>query len=161
MKKFKLVTLFLLTIILTTSCSAKPDPNQNISRTGLEIGTVVSITLYGTEDENIMDGAFKILKEIDNDFSLNVESSTLNRINQNASTVPVEINDDIAQVIKSSLYYSELSGGLFDISIEPLVSLWGIGSEDARVPSKDEIISTLKTVNYKDIKLDGNTVSFD
>jgi len=161
MKKFELMTLFLLTIILTTSCSTKADLNQKISRTGLEIGTVVSITLYGTEDESIMDGAFKILKEIDKDFSLSIESSTLNSINQNASFAPVEINDDIAQVIKNSLYYSEISNGLFDISIEPLVSLWGIGSENARVPSEDEIVSALTTVNYKNIILDGNTIFFD
>jgi len=147
--------------MLTTSCASKADPNQKISRTGLEIGTVVSITLYGTEDESIMDGAFKILKEIDNDFSLSIESSTLNRINQNASLAPVEINDDIAQVVESSLYYSELSDGLFDISIEPLVSLWGIGSENARVPSEDEIISALIKVNYENIILDGNTIFFD
>ncbi|MGB3366300.1 MAG: FAD:protein FMN transferase [Acidaminobacteraceae bacterium] len=161
MKKFKLITLFLLTIILTTSCTSKADPNQKISRTGLEIGTVVSITLYDTEDESIMDGAFEILNEIDNEFSLSIESSTLNKINQNASIAPVEINDDITQVIESSLYYSELSDGLFDISIEPLVSLWGIGSENARVPSQDEINSALIKINYNNIVLDKNTVFFD
>lgn len=161
MKKFKLIHLLLLIIIITTSCTPKLDPSQKISRTGLEIGTVVSITLYGTEDESILDGAFKILKEIDTDFSLNIETSTINNINKNAYNEAVTINSDISTVIEKSLYYSKLSDGLFDISIEPLVSLWGIGSDRARVPSSDEIKSTLNNVNYKNINLSDNTLTFD
>lgn len=161
MKKIKFTTIVLLIIIMATSCKSEVDPNQKISRTGLEIGTVVTVNLYGTEDESIMDGVFSILKEIDNDFSLSIKESTINQINNNAFKNPVEVNTDILKVIETSLYYSELSNGLFDITIEPLVSLWGIGTDDARLPSDEEILTSLESINYKSITLSGNNLSFN
>lgn len=161
MKKTRLALLLILIITLITACNTKEEPEKTLSRTGLEIGTVVSITLYGTDDESTMDGVFEILKEIDKDFSLTIDSSEINKINKNAYNSPVEINDDLINVIEDSLYYSKLSNGLFDISIEPLVALWGIGTEHAKVPSDEELKSVLAMINYKNIHLDNNMISFD
>lgn len=161
MKKLNIAILIILTMIIASSCNSKSDSNLELSRTGLEIGTVVSITLYGTEDESIMDGVYNILKEIDNDFSLSIKSSTLNKINENAAISPVSINDDLFNVIDKSLYYSDLSNGMFDISIEPLVALWGIGSDHAKVPTTDEIDSALAAIDYKNIILTDGHVAFN
>jgi thiamine biosynthesis lipoprotein len=44
--------------------------------------------------------------------------------------------------------------GAFDATISPIVRLWGIGTEDARVPTREEIASALLSVGYQDIALD-------
>jgi thiamine biosynthesis lipoprotein len=52
-----------------------------------------------------------------------------------------------------------MSSGAFDPTIRPVVHLWGIQTDNARVPDKNEIDRDIKLVNYKDIILDGNNYS--
>ena len=49
--------------------------------------------------------------------------------------------------------YSELCSGTFDITVAPLVKLWGIFSKNERIPLKNEIENVLYLTNYKDILL--------
>ncbi len=162
MKKTKLLILFMTTILLIAGCKASDGKaEESLSRTSLEIGTVVTITLYDTSDETIMDGVFDILRQIDNEFSLTSESSLIQDINENAAKGPVPINEDIKEVIETSLRYSELSNGVFDISVEPLVSLWGIGTEAPKLPSQDEIDEAISKIDYRNITLEDGSISFE
>ena len=61
---------------------------------------------------------------------------------------------DTYSVIEKAVQYSKLTDGALDATIEPIVKLWGIGTDKERVPSKNEIEEKLKLVNYKDIILD-------
>lgn len=65
----------------------------------------------------------------------------------------VKISDDTFEVIQKAIHFSNISDGVFDISIGPVVDLWAIGTDKARVPGKDEIKEKLELVNYKDISL--------
>jgi thiamine biosynthesis lipoprotein len=47
-----------------------------------------------------------------------------------------------------------LSRGRFDVTIGPLVKLWGIDTEDARVPAPEEIAAVLPLVDYRKAVLD-------
>jgi thiamine biosynthesis lipoprotein len=49
-------------------------------------------------------------------------------------------------VIKRGIFFSQLTEGNFDITIKPLVDLWGINGEHPKVPSEDEIRSVLKEI---------------
>jgi thiamine biosynthesis lipoprotein len=68
--------------------------------------------------------------------------------------MPVAVSEDTFYVIQESLRYSEIGSGRFDISVQPLVDLWGIGTEKARIPDPDEIESTLAFIDYKAILLE-------
>lgn len=63
------------------------------------------------------------------------------------------MSPDTYYVIKKGLYYSELSDGKFDITVGPLVELWGIGTEHARVPGNDEIQEILQFVDYTQVEI--------
>ena len=52
-----------------------------------------------------------------------------------------------------------MSNDTFDISVGPIVDLWAIGTENAKVPTKKEIKDKLPLVNYKDILLNDNSKS--
>ena len=63
------------------------------------------------------------------------------------------MSSDTFFVIKKSLQYSKSSKGKFDITVGPLVKLWGIGTDKARVPALDEIKEALELVDYNQVEL--------
>ena len=85
--------------------------------------------------------------------SFYINSSDVGRLNLEAGQAQVLLSKETFEVIKKSKGYSELCNGAFDITIAPLVKLWGIFSKSQRVPSKNEIENILSLTNYKDIIL--------
>lgn len=72
----------------------------------------------------------------------------------------VTISDMLRDIIKKGLQYSEASGGSFDIAIEPLTSLWNFKADNPVIPEKKKIKEALRYVNYENMILDGNSLSF-
>ena len=80
--------------------------------------------------------------------------STISKINE--TNKYVEVSPDIFSLVKMCYNYSELSNGAFDITISPLLDLWGFGKGDYRIPLEQELNRCLTLVNYKEIKFDEN-----
>ncbi|MBI6875204.1 FAD:protein FMN transferase [Clostridium aciditolerans] len=124
------------------------------SKSGYFLGTYINIKIYDNPSDEVFNNVFDILKDIENKMSINISNSEVSRINQNSGQVAVKVSPETFEVIKKGKYYSDLSKGNFDISIGPLVELWGIGSNHARVPSSAEIEDAKNKINYNDILLD-------
>ncbi len=148
-----LLVLFVITI-LGAGCANQKLPNNPISKTELVIGTVCTITLYDTNDAAIIDKAFTRLRELENILSINKDNTELDTLNKMSGIEPVEVSDDTFNVVKKGLEYSKLSGGALDITIGPLVKLWGIGTDNARLPSEEEISEKKTLVDYNKIEID-------
>ena len=88
------------------------------------------------------------------------EKSYIAMINSNAGISPVTVPDEVYELMKVSLEMAKETDGLFNPAIAPLSSLWGFGTEDARVPSSDEIKGVLPLLDWRKIKLsdDDNSV---
>lgn len=160
MENLRHICIFLCMILTFTlnGCSIKKEP---ISKSSFFMGTIVNITLYDKFDEGIIDKAFNKISEIESLLSLNIQNSEINKINEKSGIEPVKVTKTTFDIIEKSLEYSKASKGNFDITIGPLVKLWGIGSEDARVPDDNEILDTIKLINYENIILDKeNTTVF-
>ena len=82
----------------------------------------------------------------------------MSKINSNSWEKPAEVDDEFLSVINYALIIAEFSDGAFDPTIGPLVRLWGINTEDARVPTKAEIAETLPLVDYRRVKVSGSSV---
>ena len=85
--------------------------------------------------------------------SLNIENSEVNKINEKAGIDYVKVSDETFNVIERGKYYSKISDENFDITVGPLVQLWGIGSDHAKLPSKEEIESAKSLINHDNILL--------
>ncbi|MDZ5130777.1 FAD:protein FMN transferase [Clostridium perfringens] len=160
MENLRHICIFLCMVLTFTlnGCSIKKEP---ISKSSFFMGTIVNITLYDKFDEGIIDKAFNKISEIESLLSLNIQNSEINKINEKSGIEPVKVTKTTFDIIEKSLEYSKASKGNFDITIGPLVKLWGIGSEDARVPDDSEILDTIKLINYENIILDKeNTTVF-
>ncbi len=119
------------------------------------LDTIISINLPPpVSSPNLLLDAEKIVDDIHDKMSPELASSDISKINENAGIKPVKVSDDTFFVIERALEYSKLSDGQFDISIRPIITAWGIGSENERIPSDSELSELLGYVDYKNIEID-------
>lgn len=119
----------------------------------LRFDTVVNLTAYGKKAGPSLTP--KIERELRKDQDLFGPSSpVLKQIAEDAGKRWTPVPESFFSLVEASLPYSRLSGGLFDLTIAPLVRLWGIGYGGNRVPSEREIREALKKIRYQDILLD-------
>ena len=135
-----------------------------ITATAFKLNTVVTITIYDSQDQDILDGAMALCDEYEQIFSRTLEESELYQLN--AGTLPREngafvLSDSLADLISQGLSYSALSGGAFDISIAPVSSLWDFTSGEAVLPDEQALSDALALVDYSQVSLDGNSLHFE
>lgn len=151
MNKIKSFLFMLTIIIIVISCNtgkAKP-----YTETGFALGTVCSITLYEKNSDFIYNEAFALIDDIENRMSPVKVDSELYNINLNASVKPVKVSEDTYFVIKEGIKYSNLTDSRFDITIGPLVNLWGIGTDNQKIPEPNLIKAVLPLIGSQYIKL--------
>lgn len=134
-----------------------------ITATAFKLNTVVTITIYDSQDQKLLDGAMALCDKYERVFSRTLPESELYQLN--AGTLPQEdgafiLSDSLADLIRQGLYYSELSEGAFDISIGPVSSLWDFTSGTALIPDEQELARALELVDYRQVELDGNHLRF-
>lgn len=158
MKKNVLLFILFLIIIILPGCSKKvQEANKPIREEIFSLGTVIEIQAYDEDMEKAKKAiaeAVKRVQEIENRMTVNKEISETILINESSGKNSVQVSPDTFFVIQKAKGYSQLTKGAFDLTIEPIVKLWGIGTDHARIPEKEEIDSLLNLVNYEDVKLD-------
>lgn len=132
-----------------------------VEKTNYIMGTVINLTMYDDVDEEIFEGAFDVIRDIEKKMSLQIDTSELNEINKNGYDNFVEVSDETSFVIEKGIDYSQISQGYFDITIGPAVKLWGIGSKDAKVPSDDDLKVALSKVDYRDVEIEDKKVKLN
>ncbi|WP_286311534.1 FAD:protein FMN transferase [Romboutsia ilealis] len=154
----KILTMILISIlaIVNIGCT-KEDTNQPISRTEIFMGTPISIRLYDGGNQKALDKAFEKIVEIEDSVSINKKNTEITKLNESAGIEKVKLSDISYDILKKGIEYSRLSNGTYDITIGPLVKLWSIGLEDARVPSQDEINNTIDYIDYNNIEINNAT----
>lgn len=157
MKHLKLITLSALSLFLLSGCS-KDQTDQTLTYTDSLFDTVISVQIYDSDDESLIDNCKEICTKYDDMFSNTKNDSEISKIN-NANGQAVEVSDDTISLLKTAIHYGDISNGKFDITISPVSSLWDFQSEDPEIPDDTDIQSALAHVNYKNIQINGNQVS--
>ena len=164
MNRKKLISIFLgalLIISLIYSISINRN-EESISNTYYNLGTINEVTLYDVNKktgEKILEECGSILMDIDNKMSNTIKSSDVSKINKNAGKAYTKVSKDTYYVIKESIEFSNISNDTFDISVGPLIDLWSIGTDNAKVPNKEEIENILPLVDYSKILLNDENLS--
>lgn len=145
-------------LIMLIACQPKHKTleviDKPLTRTESLLHTVVQLSIYHDNQEKAMEEAIDYLKRMEATLSTNLEGSDVYKINQSAGKNPVKVSKETFDIIEASLDISKTSQGKFDISIGAVSNLWKIGSEDARVPSQEELVSAIKQIDYRKIQLD-------
>ena len=156
MKYFSRLILLIFVIVLLCGCSTTT--KEPLSKTGFYFDTVITITLYDTKDEELLNTCFDYCKEFENLVSRTIPTSDISRINT-ANGSPINVSDITIGLIKKGIEFGELTDGAFDITIAPLMDLWDIKNNPGNPPSENDIKKVLSHVNYKNISIVENSVT--
>jgi thiamine biosynthesis lipoprotein len=112
--------------------------------------TIATITVYGEREiaEPAIDSAIERLHELDKIFNYYDHDSELSRINAAAYGQSVEVSLDMARLIQQGLELSELTGGIFDISLGMLIEFW----DGEQTPTQSDIDTLLPYIGYNNIE---------
>lgn len=118
------------------------------------MGTFAEVSVYSNNAitaGNSIEAALDEMERMDRIMSNYKNDSELSQLNKKAAKSPIPCQGDLLSVIEQSHYYSELSSGAFDITIAPIVTLWGFFSGKEHFPSNIEIERLLPAVSYKNV----------
>lgn len=148
----KKIISFNLSLVLFLLCGCTQQENK---QTKFLFDTIVTLT--AACDTKTLDGAFKLCEDFEQMLSRTVEGSDVQTLNNSNGFVSVD--EHTKKIVERAIYYGDLSGGRFDITIYPVSSLWDFNNQI--IPSKDEIAEALKNVDYEDIEIKNNTINLN
>lgn len=132
--------------------------DEPLSKQTFLLDTIITIKLYDKKGEKILDGAFDLIEKLETNLSSHKDDGALKKLNE-ANGLPTKLNSDAITCIQKAIQYSELSNGVFDVSVGAVSLLWDFSSGANKLPDDKKIKDNLKYINYKDIKIEGDTVT--
>jgi FAD:protein FMN transferase len=165
MRTLRLFFLLLTTSILVACGASVNEADATLLRLDMTfdqyLNTVTVITVYheaGFDAASLSADIEQFLREADGIYSAYSPAAEMYQVNQRASNEVVPISAELTEAIRVSLEFAELSNGLFDPTILPLVLLWGIdGSswfQGGTIPSQEAIDAVLPLIDYRQVQLD-------
>jgi len=160
------ILFFPAVLLLSAALAAQPPELQRLEKNGDAMGATYSVVIYGTDWAKMdaaADAAFDEVSRLDAMLSNYRPSSEWSEVNRHASEAPVKVSPELFQLLSACLEYSRASEGAFDISVGPLMKLWGFYKGFGRLPQPAEVTAAIGKIGYRHIHLDAaaSTVSFD
>lgn len=116
------------------------------------MGTEMLHRAYGVNSEKALEAVKEEAQRLEKLLSRFEDGSDIARINAASGTKGERISDETFAILSRAISFSELSDGLFDITITPLVELWDYKNAKS-APSAEKIAETLRLVSFKDLVL--------
>lgn len=150
MKKKSLVALFLfaLAVFMLVYTPRKSAKYQH--RDGFVFGTVYSVTYSNPDNKDLSEQISNALSAVDNSLSMFNRESTIAKVNNNQYVV---LDSLFLAVWDKGQYVSRCTKGAFDMTVAPLVDLWGFGLKNREAVTDAEVDSIRQYVGYEMIVL--------
>ena len=157
----KTKNIILLFILLHSGLSSfKTEPLNEFRITGFAQGTNYHITYYAREYKITKEQTDSILQSLDSSLSIYKPYSIISQFNQSENGI--QIDSHLKTVLQRSLEIYKATQGISDITVYPLMQLWGFGtSNPGKDPSASEIANVLSCIGSKKIHLKNNFLSKD
>lgn len=165
MKLNKTKYIILVALLFLFACDNKT--NDPIKLRGLTMGTTYSVKIVESETSPIIEISTlkkkidSVLIEVNEQMSTYIPESEISLFNTYKETEWFEISDDFAFVLNESIKICELTEGSLDITVGPIVNIWGFGPDQRprKIPSDEEITSNMKSVGYDNLTVKFNPPS--
>lgn len=147
-------TLKYLGIVLSIICclTTHHPPLREIKMNGYAQGTTYGVSYFAADSLVTKGQVDSILKVIDLSMSLYQRNSTINRFNQSENGL--SLDEHFTAVVKRAFDINKDTQGLFDITVAPLVQLWGFGPQKVNIfPDSTTIAKVLPCVGMDKIEL--------
>lgn len=147
----------LLVFLVLLFCSCSHGTENLYERSFYSMGSTVELKFYSPSEElfhRVVDACVERTKEIDRLFSNYRDDSVLAEVNRNAGVGPVSVPGEFLRLVRTSIRYSELTEGAFDITIGSLFELWRAETRAGRLPTRSRIRDALGCTGFRKIKID-------
>lgn len=168
-KAKSLVRAFFLNpwMVLFASCGAPPE-FQTVQESRILMDTLVSINVYTAKpaDESRQAGlrraitaAFAEMSRLDSAFSAYRDDSEVARLNRAAGIAGATISRDMDSVLTVAQWAAQVSNGAFDITVAPVLQLWGFGTDSLGIPTPEKIAARRAHVNYQNLVINSDAAA--
>ncbi|WP_371742286.1 FAD:protein FMN transferase [Aestuariibacter sp. A3R04] len=154
--------MVLLLLLVVSGCAREAKQVAHLH--GETMGTTYNVK-YVVDERGQIDGLQEAIDErlvhINKLMSTYDPTSELSRFNQRRYTTPYTLSDETAKVVKEAIRLGKLSNGVLDVTVGPLVNMWGFGpnKRPEKVPSAEQIADVRKYVGLDKLTLNGNALS--
>lgn len=136
--RFRSLVCILIIFVILSGCSVSNNG------TFYAMNTYIDVTVH-SNNNNVIKQIESEVKRLESLFSVTKKNSEIALLNENGT---VKMSKDTKNILKRAMEISKLTNGAFDITVYPVVSLWGFTTNSYRVPSDEEIKATLSLVDY-------------
>lgn len=145
--------LLLPAAVFLTGCEPS---ERSFAKQDFALDTIISVTVYDTDEAHAMralDDALSLCAHYDALFSVSDPSGDIYQLNHAGGGIRT-VDPDTYELLSAAIGYAKDSGGLLDVTIEPLYELWDFSAptHDA-LPTEDDIEAARAKVDYRSIRL--------
>ena len=154
---------FVLVLFLLAGLATSQEPAAELLRLESSVeamGSTYSVVLYGPDRdklENAAELAFAEARRLDEELSNYKPESPWSQVNRFAAARPVAVPSELFDLLTACVAYSRQSEGAFDITVGPLMHVWGFYKGSGHLPKPGEVKAALEKVGYRNLLLDPKT----
>ncbi|MGL5949821.1 MAG: FAD:protein FMN transferase [Cetobacterium sp.] len=156
LKKFLLI---IVTTLMFFGCGKKEEKIAQSER--FLFGTLIKVMVYADTEKvakEAMEKAFDEIKRIDNTYNSKDMNSQIFTLN-NSENKEIIVDEEGKYLFEKVTYIHNLSKGKYDITISPLMNVWGFGElEKEELPTEKEIKAALTKVDFSKVKIDDKKI---
>ncbi len=155
MKRALLLCALSLALALS-ACGADTAQTTTASREIFAMDTYLTVTCYGNDCEAALNAAVAEIERIEAQLSIGAAESEISLLNAQGSGV---LSDETRSLVQQALALWTLTDGAFDITVYPLMELWGFTGSEQSVPDDDALQALLACCGSDRLTLNGNTLT--
>lgn len=160
-----MIRIVLLLILGATAAHLAAGDLLRLEQSLDAMGSVYTVVAYGEDRGGMIaavDQAFEEVRRIDRMLSNYRADSEFSRLNREAGRQPVAVSQELFELLDACRQYNQASEGAFDISVGPLMKIWGFYKGSGRLPHRAEIRGVLGKIGFDKVTLNGSgrTVRF-
>ncbi|MDC9597653.1 FAD:protein FMN transferase [Xenorhabdus anantnagensis] len=154
-------SVLLFSVVLLAACGGPEQQNLN----GQTMGTYYSVKYVAVSSapvpENLQKEIDRLLEEVNDQMSTYRPNSELSRFNQSREVnKPFPVSAATAKVVKEAIRINKLTEGALDVTVGPLVNLWGFGPEGriTKAPTDEELATRRAWTGINHLSVEGNNL---
>jgi len=144
----------LAAVLLLSGCGAQTETSEQF----IAMDTTVALRFSGKQGAAAASAAEKQIYELEELLSRTRSDSEVSRINR-AGGQPHSASEEVCALLEAALFYTEVTGGAFDVTVAPVVSAWGFTEAEHTVPPQEELTALLQNVGAEHVRISQDTVT--
>lgn len=118
----------------------------------------IKIKVSAFYEDDIFDELYAVLENVNKKYNSYQPDSYIDRINKHSGEF-VEVDNETVRILEQIINLSNYFDGRYDITIMPLISLWGFYKDkQEKIPSSEELMAAKELIDYHRIEIEGNRV---